>query len=380
MTAKTVLISGAGVAGPTLAYWLARAGFRPTVVERAAGLRSSGSPVDVRGPAAEVARKMGLLSRLRAAATGVTGLKFVNDKGKRVGRVTLPGAGGEDVELSRTELARILYEASRDESEFVFRDSVTALEQDEGGVDVTFEKGAPRRFDLVVGADGLHSAVRRLAFGAEAAFVEHMGVYVATLPLDGPAADPHEVVMYNSPGRAVAVHPGHGRGIAAFMYRGAAVPGFDHRDTAHHRRMLATAYAGAGWRVPELLEQVRQADDLYLDSVSRVRLPAWSAGRIALAGDAASCVSLFGDGSTLAMAGAHTLATALAESPGDHAAAFRRYEAAHRKLVAPKQRNVPVAAALLIPATRAGMTIRNLGTRLAPLVTAAQRMTTARSA
>jgi 2-polyprenyl-6-methoxyphenol hydroxylase-like FAD-dependent oxidoreductase len=380
MTAKTVLISGAGVAGPTLAYWLARAGFRPTVVERAAGLRSSGSPVDVRGPATEVARKMGLLSRLRAAATGVAGLKFVNDKGKRVGRVALAGAGGEDVELSRTELARILYEASRDESEFVFQDSVTAMEQDEGGVDVTFEKGAPRRFDLVLGADGLHSAVRKLAFGAEAAFVEHMGVYVATLPLDGPVADPHEVVMYNSPGRAVAVHPGHGRGIAAFMYRGAAVPGFDHRDTAQHRRMLATAYAGAGWRVPELLEQVRQADDLYLDSVSRVRLPAWSAGRIALAGDAASCVSLFGDGSTLAMAGAHTLATALAESPGDHAVAFRRYEATHRKLTAPKQRNVPVAAALLIPATRAGMTVRNLGTRLVPLVTAAQRMTTARSA
>ncbi|SEP47356.1 FAD-dependent monooxygenase [Amycolatopsis saalfeldensis] len=373
MKAKTVLISGAGVAGPTLAYWLARAGFRPTVVERAAGLRSSGSPVDVRGPAAEVARKMGLLPRLRAAATGVTGLKFVNDRGKRVGRVKLGSAGGEDVELSRTELARILYEASRDEAEFAFHDSVKTLEQDEGGVEVTFEKGAPRRFDLVVGADGLHSAVRELAFGAEAAFVKHMGVYVATLPLDGPVADPHEVVMYNSPGRAVAVHPGHGRGIAAFMYRGKAVPDFDHRDTAQHRRMLAAAYTGAGWRVPELLEQVRQADDLYLDSVSRVRLPAWSAGRIALAGDAASCVSLFGDGSTLAMAGAHTLATALAESPGDHATAFRRYEATHRKLTGPKQRNVPVAAALLIPATRAGMTVRNLGTRFVPLVTAAQR-------
>ena len=164
------------------------------------------------------------------------------------------------------------------------------------------------------------------------------------------------------------------------MYRGAAVPGFDHRDTAQHRRMLASAYTGAGWRVPELLEQVQRTNDLYLDSVSRVRMPAWSAGRIVLTGDAASCVSLFGDGSTLAMAGAHTLATALAESPGDHVAAFRRYETTHRKLTAPKQRNVPVAAALLIPATRVGMTVRNLGTHLAPLVTAVQRMTTARSA
>ncbi|WP_326568771.1 FAD-dependent monooxygenase [Amycolatopsis rhabdoformis] len=380
MAAKTVLISGAGVAGPTLAYWLARAGYRPTVVERAAGLRSSGSPVDVRGPAAEVMRKMGLTERVREAATEVASLRFVNDRGKRVGRVAMSDGGGTDVELTRTDLARILYDASAEDAEYVFHDSVIGIEQDAGGVDVTFDRGAPRRFDLVVGTDGLHSGVRRLAFGPEREFVEHMGVYVATMPFDGPVPHRSEIVMYNSPGRAVAVHPSREHGIVAFMFRHAAVPDFDYRNAEQHKRLLETAYAGAGWRVPELLEQVRTADDLYLDSVSRVRLPSWASGRVVLAGDAASCVSLFGDGSTLAIAGAHTLATELAATPEDPASAFRRYEATHRKLVNPRQRNVPMAAAMLIPATRAGMAVRNFGTRLVPLVNAAQKLALAKSA
>lgn len=287
---------------------------------------------------------------------------------------------GDDVELSRTDLAAILYETAADRAEFVFHDSITGLRQDDGGVDVTFERGAPRRFDLVIGADGLHSGVRRLAFGPEQAFVEHMGVYIATLPLAEAPTDRTELVMYNSPGRAVAVHPSRGHAIAAFMFRGAEVPGFDYRNTALHKEMLAEAYAYAGWRVPELLAQVRDADDLYFDSVSRVRMDSWAAGRIVLAGDAASCVSLFGDGSTLAMAGAYTLAQELGRTPEDPAAAFRRYEAEHRKLVEPKQRNVSAAAAMLIPATRRGLVARNLGTRLMPLVSAARRLVPARAA
>ncbi|MFF1612499.1 FAD-dependent monooxygenase [Amycolatopsis sp. NPDC058278] len=381
MTEQTVLISGAGVAGPTLAYWLARAGYRPTVVERAAGLRSSGSPVDVRGPASRVADRMGITAKLREASTSATALNFVDDAGRRTGRIPmrLLGADG-DIELPRTDLAAILHDAAREHAEFVFHDSITELHEDAGGVDVTFERGAPRRFDLVIGADGLHSAVRRLAFGPEQAFVEHVGVYIATLPLAGPPSGATAIEMYNSPGRAVAVHPSRGHGIAAFMFRGDAVPGFDHRDTELHRRMLEEAYEGAGWRVPELLEQVRTADDLYLDSVSRVRMDHWSKGRIVLAGDAASCVSLFGDGSTLAMAGAHTLAEELGRTPEDPAAAFRRYETAHRKLVEPKQRAVSTAAALLIPATRGGLAARNFGTRLLPIVSAARRLVPARAA
>ncbi|WP_433372175.1 FAD-dependent monooxygenase [Streptosporangium sp. CA-115845] len=364
---KTVLISGAGIAGSTLACWLTRHGFEPTVVERVHGQRSSGNPVDVRGPAREVVERMGVLPQLRAAATRVTRLSFVDDHGKRVGGIPMPS---DDIELPRADLARVL--SSTVAADYLYNDTITALHQDPGGVNVTFENAAPRRFDLVIGTDGLHSAVRRLAFGPEQRFIDHLGIYVATLPLPGLALDPHEVLLHNTPGRAVALHPGSDQGGAAFFFRSPAVPGFDHRDTTQHKRLLADAFAGGSWRIPELLDQVRQTDDLFFDSVSRVRLDSWSTGRIALLGDAASCVSLFGDGSTLAIAGAATLANALAVHRDDHAAAFRAYESQHRLLTSPKQRFVSPASRLLIPATGYGIAARNAGTRLLSAVSRAR--------
>jgi 2-polyprenyl-6-methoxyphenol hydroxylase-like FAD-dependent oxidoreductase len=376
MKPRTVLISGAGTARPTVAYWLAHHGFRPTVVERATALRSSGSPVDVRGPAVTVAERMGIMPHLRDAGTDVIGMRFVNAAGRQVGRVNLRAlrhaAGSREVELPRGDLAAILHAASRDRAEFLYDDSIVAVDQDAGGVDVSFHRAPPRRFDLLVGADGLHSAVRRLAFGPECDFVRHTGIYVATTRLGGPAAQDGHVVMYNTPGRAVAVHPSRGDALAFFAFRSAAVPDFDFRDTAQHKRLLAAAFAHAAWRVPELLDRAQGSDDLFFDSVSQVRLPLWTRGRTALLGDAASCVSLFGDGSSLAMAGAFTLASELAAAPSDHGLAFRRYEATHRAVVEPKQRNVAQAAALLVPATRRGVALRNLATRLWPAAAAAR--------
>ncbi|MBO2447999.1 FAD-dependent monooxygenase [Actinomadura barringtoniae] len=374
----TVLISGAGVGGPTLAYWLAEHGFRPTVVERSAGLRSSGNPVDVRGPAVAVAERMGIMDRLREAATEVSALSFVNRSGREVGRVDMralqQASGSGEAEVTRTDLAKILYEASRDKAEYLFDDTITSLRQDEDGVDVTFENAAPRRFDLVIGADGLHSNTRRLAFGPESEFVQHAGLYVATTQWDDLAGNAQDVLLHNVPGRLVSVHPVHGRSVAAFIFRSPAIEGFDHRDMEQHKRIVAEAYAGGGWRVPELLDRVRDAGDLWLDSVSRVRLDRWHDGRIALLGDAASSVSLFGDGSTLAMAGAYTLARELAVSPAAPQAAFTRYEAEHRTLVDPRQGNVGAAAALMVPKTRAAIAARNAATRLWPVAAGATRL------
>ena len=230
----------------------------------------------------------------------------------------------------------------------------------------------------MIGADGLHSGVRRLAFGPEHAFVEHMGVYIATMPLAEPLADRTELVMYNSPGRAVAVHPSRGHGIVAFMFRGAAVPGFDHRDTVLHKRMLAEAYEGAGWRVPGLLQRVEGRRPLP-GLGEPGAMAGWASGRIARPATRRLRVPVRRR-LEVAMAGAYTLAEELGRTPGDAAAAFRRYEAAHRKLVEPKQRNVSTAAALLIPATRGGLAVRNFGTRLLPLVSAGRRLAPARAA
>jgi 2-polyprenyl-6-methoxyphenol hydroxylase-like FAD-dependent oxidoreductase len=366
---RTVLVSGAGVAGPTLAYWLARAGCRPTVVERADGQRSSGSPVDVRGPALPVVEQMGLVDDLRAAATQATGIRFVDSAGRLGRRISMPAgrsaAGTGRIEVPRADLARILCAAARDDTEFIYNDTITSLDQDSGGVDVCFERSPARRFDLVVGADGVHSTTRRLAFGPERRFVRPVGIYVATTPLGEPPDQPHDVLLHNTPGRLVAMHPVRGDVGVAFIFRHPVVPNFDYRDLAQHRRILAAAYAREhGWRVPELLTRALRVEDLYFDAVSKVALPSWSAGRVVLVGDAAASVSLFGDGSSLAIAGARTLAAALAD--GEHGTPFRRYEAEHRRRTDARGRGAGLVAAMLIPKTRVGILARNTAARLLP--------------
>lgn len=339
------------------------------MVERARALRSSGNPVDVHGAATDVARRMGILPRLQEAATHAPGLTFVTPSGRRVGPSRLGRPRGDDVEIPRADLASILCEAARDGTEFLFGDSVAALQADDGGVDVSFEHNGPRRFDLVVGADGLHSTVRALAFGPESTFVRPLGLYIATLSLGRPAADPRSVLMYNRPGLSLTIHPIRGSAGAGFIFRGPRQPGPEYRDPRAQRKLVLEAYTRYDWSVPELPDlrgHVEGAEDLYFDAVSQVRLPAWSKGRVALLGDAASCVSLFGDGSSMAMAGAATLAGALAETPADPVAALRRYESRHRKLAASRQRGYRLGAGLLVPATRAGLTTRNLIARLLP--------------
>jgi 2-polyprenyl-6-methoxyphenol hydroxylase-like FAD-dependent oxidoreductase len=377
MQRLNILISGAGIAGMTLAYWLARSGMRVTVVELAAGQRSSGSPIDVRAQAADIAERMGIMARVRDAATNVAGMRFIDARGRLAARVDTIGlqraSGRQDVEIPRGDLAAILQEASRDSAEVLFNDAIRSLTQDSGGVDVTFESTPPRRFDLVVGADGLHSGVRRHVFGPELDFVHHAGLYVATLPLsrsfDG--IDRH-ITMFNAPRRSATIHPARSRPLAAFIFWHDPPAGFDHRDVEQQRRLVADTYRGDGWHLPALLKEMQTTDDLYFDSVSRVHIASWAQGRVVLVGDAASCVSLLGDGSSLAMIGAHTLAEALARHNGDHALAFREYEAQHRRLVEPKQRSMRLGASLLVPRTSTGIAMRNTALRLAPLFTAAQ--------
>jgi 2-polyprenyl-6-methoxyphenol hydroxylase-like FAD-dependent oxidoreductase len=291
-------------------------------------------------------------------------LIFVDAAGRQVASMRTRQSEDREVEVPRADLSAILVDAGRETAEFLFDEMINELHPDARGVEVIFDQTAPRRFDLVVGADGIHSAVRRLAFGPEADFVKHLGMYVATAEVGVTLERDDTVIMHNEPGTAVALHPGTGSSLAAFIFRSRAR--IDHRDRDAVERLLKQTYRRTGWRAEELLAAYLAADDVYFDSVSRIRLPSWSHGRITLLGDAASCVSLFGDGSSSAMEGAATLAEWLTSSPNDIPAALAQYESAHRVATRPRQRGVQIASHLLIPRSRLEMTLRDQVLRIAP--------------
>jgi len=356
-----MLISGGGIAGSALAVLATRAGCDVTVVERAAGERSSGSPVDVHGGAYAVAESLGVIDRLRSAATDARELTIVDTGGDPVARMRINAARDpRHIELPRADLAAILAGAGADDYELLHSDELTAVVNGAHSVDVEFAHATPRRFDLVVGADGLHSGVRRLAFGPEGDYVRFLGMYLAGIRTDEAPADPTRVLLYNEPGRSTTVHPATGHPMAGFIFRSAQK--VHHRDRDAQLALLRARYDGAGWRSQELLERYAESDDTYFDSVSQVRMPTWSTGRIGLVGDAASSLSLFGDGSSSAIVGAATLAQELAAArgTGDWAAAFARYERRHRRVVAPNVRGFGVASRFIVPATAGGIAARNL--------------------
>ncbi|RSN63308.1 FAD-dependent oxidoreductase [Amycolatopsis sp. WAC 04182] len=321
MTNRTVLISGASIAGPALAFWLSRQGYAVTVVERSRELRGGGQAVDFKGATHRfVLERMGILEEIRRHQTGGLDQTIVDAEGRPL--AVLPGEfTGGDVEIRRGDLARILYERTERDCEYVFGDSIASLTETTDGVDVTFERGAPRRFDLVFGADGIHSTVRRLAFGPEADYVEHLGHYYALVESD--EADGGPAVMYNEPGRMAAT--GGPKANAFFVFASPELA-YDRYDIGQQKDILTDAFAGGGWRLPELLEMVKRSDDVYLDSIARVKMDGYSTGRVALLGDAAYGNTLGGFGTGLAVVAAYVIAGELAAANGDHEQAFRRYD------------------------------------------------------
>ncbi|EMD24124.1 FAD-dependent monooxygenase [Amycolatopsis azurea] len=377
---REILISGASVAGPALAWWLRHHGFRPTIVERAPSPREGGYKVDIRGVAVDVVRRMGLLDQVHAASTGMRGAAFVNKRGKEIAILDADTFGfrhGDDTEILRGDLAKVLYESTRDDCEYVFGDWITGLDQRDDGVLVTFAHGEPRRFDLVVGADGLHSGVRALAFGPEEDFLRRFDacISISTVP-NTFELDRWELLHSAAAGKMVNVYStARADDAKAAFWFSAPSTAYDHRDVESQKDLVAAQFTDLGWEIPELLDAMRQADDFYFDQVCQIHVDRLSAGRVTLVGDAGYCPSpASGQGTSLALVGAYVLAGELAAASGDFSAAFSRYEAEMRPYIEKNQALAKTALSGIIPRSRAFAWINTRMIKLMPYLPGRNRV------
>ncbi|MGA0603819.1 hypothetical protein ACO2Q3_24140 [Caulobacter sp. KR2-114] len=365
---RRVLVCGLGVAGATLAWWLSEFGFEVTAVERAPGPRTGGYMIDFWGLGYDVAERMGMLPALKALSYGIEELHLMRADGGRLARIgagAVRAAMGERFfSIQRGELAAELLRQLDGRADLRFEETVKWLTAHENAVEVGFLSGAHAHFDVVIGADGLHSRVRALAMPQ--ARESPTGLWAAAFTAKGYGhRDPGAYVSYTTVGRQVARYALRDGACAFFLVFRLGGLGAQPRAVATQKALLREAFGGEGWECPEILAALEAAKDLYFDSVSQVRAPTWSAGRVALVGDAAYCPSLLaGEGASLGMAGAYLVASSLRQARSDPWGAFRAYEARLRPLVERKQASALRIADWFAPRTRLGLLVRNGFSRL----------------
>ncbi|MGB7099551.1 MAG: FAD-binding domain [Xanthobacteraceae bacterium] len=365
MRERTALISGIGIAGATLAYWLGKFGFTPTLVEQAPRPRTGGYVIDFWGRGYDIAEKMGLMPELRAEGYDVRELRIVDANGRRIGGfgvdVFRELTRGRYVSIARADLARLIYSRIENRFETIFGDSIVHIAQDNNGVDVNFKHAASRRFDFVIGADGLHSAVRKLVFGPEDRFEKYLGYYVAAFEVDGfPNRDEQVYVSYEFPGKQVARFAmRERRTLFLFVFAADKPLPINPRDTSSQRARLHAEFDHGGWECPQIMAELDFCDDLYFDSVSQIRMDSWSRDHVALVGDAAFCPSLLaGQGSALAIIAAYVLAGELGAADRVQTA-FLRYEQLLQPFMIRKQKAAERFARSFAPKTQFGLFVRN---------------------
>ena len=343
MGGTRVLVSGASIAGPALAHWLVRRGAVVTVVEQAAGLRPGGQAVDARGVAREVIARMGLDAAVRAVRTDAAGAHEVDADGNVLETYRVEDDGGDgyvsEIEVLRGDLAQVLYDDTSARVEYVFGDRIAELVQDPDGVDVTFASGTQRRFELVVGADGLHSGLRASVFGPREEYVRHLGMVLAFFTVPNEFGIDRWLLDHRAGGRWAGLRPVPDPTKAiAMMSFPAAEFAVDHRDLAAQKALLRERMAGFGWETERILAHVDDAPDFYLDQVAQVVMESWHRGRVGLLGDAAFSASpMSGAGTGLALVGAYLLAGELAAADWDPEAGFAGYERRMRQYVEDNQ-------------------------------------------
>ena len=361
---KSVLISGASIAGLTMAYWMDYYGFKVTVVEIGAAPRRGGSPIDVRGDALDTARRMGILDAIKAAKLPTEGLKFMNAQNEVQGIMLVEEIGairpGDDTELRRDDLVDILYENAGSDITYKFSNRITHLAQDADKVNVTFKDETTGTFDFVIGADGIHSGVRKLVFGEEEQFTYFLNYYFSVFEVDGSLGEKHYGHMFNTPDNMATIYFYNADAADAILAFRAPDKITINRNNIHEQKeIVIKAFDGIGWKVPQLIEELKRSETFYLDQGCQIKMPAWTKGRVALIGDAGYAPAFpTGMGSTLAMQGAKVLADALAEFE-NYEIAFNSYNERMRPVVEDLQATVYEGMAFVLPETEEKINKRN---------------------
>lgn len=380
-TAPRVLISGGGIAGNAVALQLSRAGIRPTVIERAAAPRPGGQAVDLRGPSRTVAERMGLMPGIHQHQLDERGMLHVDSAGHEIVRMPADLFGGNgavaEIEITRGDLNQVLLDAISEAGsepgnpgvDYRYGEHIRELREHSDGVRVGLASGTTMEFDLVIGADGLHSATRRLAFGPEERFSTYLGAYTAYFTMPTPAGiEPHWMTMYSMPGGIVAglrpdADPATAKALV--VIRTDPDPAL-RRNIAAQQELIRTSLTGGGWQTATILDAMDRAEDFYFDEIARITLPHWTTGRIALVGDAGYCGSpLSGQGTAMALVGAYVLAGEIAHTPHDPATALTRYTETLRPFVESAQQLPPGGVKAMVPHTKTGIRAAHAFARIA---------------
>lgn len=359
---KKVLISGASVAGLSMACQLNSAGYQVTVVELAETPRAGGTAIDFHGAAIDVVKHMGIFEQLTSNALHLEKIEFKNSDDVTVNAM-LPERNGGEIEIERTAFINILFHKIKNDVEFIFGDSICALTETPADITAIFRNSSARSFDLVIGCDGSHSNVRKIWFGEEATYAHFMGAYFSISIVNKSLIRPNIMQFYNVPGKAYMLNAYKDKTDVIFSFHAEKEIPYDYRDFAQQKKIILGQFAGQGWRTEELLKEIMYSENFYFDKFCQIKMPSWTKGRVALTGDAAYCASpAAGLGGSLAVQGAAALAEALEKHGENHETAFAAYNKNFRPFIEAVQAEAEwTIREHLIPMTAEAISKRNEG-------------------
>lgn len=363
---KKVLISGASFAGLSTAYWMHKLGYQVTVVEVSAGLKTGGTPVNIRENTVDIVKRMGLFEQIKANRLNLELWEFKNTDDVTEGSMLLRQEGeplpDDDFEIERDIVLNMLFDTVKNKVEFIFGNSIVALNETNNDIQATFKDGSQHSFHLVFGCDGIHSAVRNIWFGHESQYLLFLEQYFSITIVNKLLIKENTAQMYNVPNKAVMLNAYNHKTDIILCFRSAKEISYNYRDEAQQRKIILDQFEAQGWRTPELLEEVKRSTTFYFDKLCQIKMPSWTKGRVALVGDAGYCASpAAGMGGSLAIDGAAALADAFLKHKGNYELAFEDYNKDFRPFIEEVQANaVSFGLEMLVPRTQEAINKRNI--------------------